>query len=378
MRRPAEPVARRAATWLLGLALFAALPAAALAQRATAVAAPASFGALIERLSEPGGYFDTDNLISNESSYLHALGGLRRLGVRGGAYVGVGPDQNFSYMAVVRPEVAYLVDIRRDNLLLHLLFKAAFVEAPTRVEYLGLLFGRAPPADAARWDRRPIEDLVAWLDAAPPADRRRASTRVLQRVARFGLALGPADYQTIERFHRAFMAAGLDLRFTSQGRGPRPGYPTYRELMLARDLEGRPGHYLVREDDYRFLRDLQAADRVVPVVGDLSGPHALAAIGDDARARGLVISVLYASNVEFYLFGTGRFERYAGTVERLPRYARSVIIRSWFERGRTHPFARPGHNSTQVVQTMDAFVAGLADGYRSYWDVVTRDPIPPA
>ena len=63
----------------------------------------ASFAALIDRLSEPSGYFDTDNLISNESSYLHVLDELDRLALRGGAYVGVGPDQNFSYMARVRP-----------------------------------------------------------------------------------------------------------------------------------------------------------------------------------------------------------------------------------------------------------------------------------
>ena len=69
-------------------------------------AAPAlsdsAFAALSARISEPGGYFDSDNLISNESSYLHVLGAMRKLGVSGGAYVGVGPDQTFSYMARIR------------------------------------------------------------------------------------------------------------------------------------------------------------------------------------------------------------------------------------------------------------------------------------
>ena len=78
------------------------------------------------QLSERGGYFDTDNLISNEKSYLHVIPALRDGGVTGGAYIGVGPDQNFSYIAQVRPAIAFIVDIRRDNLLLHLLFKALF------------------------------------------------------------------------------------------------------------------------------------------------------------------------------------------------------------------------------------------------------------
>ena len=58
-----------------------------------------TFAASIAGLSEPGGYFDTDNLISNERSYLQVVPDLRRLSVRGGAYIGVGPDQNFSYIA---------------------------------------------------------------------------------------------------------------------------------------------------------------------------------------------------------------------------------------------------------------------------------------
>src|SRR5688572_26443298 len=69
---------------------------------------------LYARLSEQGGYFDSDNLISNETSYLHALDDLRAKGVRGGAYIGVGPDQSFSYIAEIKPELEFSIDIRRD------------------------------------------------------------------------------------------------------------------------------------------------------------------------------------------------------------------------------------------------------------------------
>src|SRR2546421_11844598 len=77
------------------------------------VAAPVSatvkhkaFAALSLRLSEPGGYFDSDNLISNETSYQHVLIKMRELAVAGGAYIGVGPDQNFTYIARLRPRPA--------------------------------------------------------------------------------------------------------------------------------------------------------------------------------------------------------------------------------------------------------------------------------
>jgi len=92
-----------------------------------------SFASRVERLSEDGGDFDTDNLISNERSYLDVIPALNASRVSGGAYVGVGPDQNFSYIAQVRPAIAFIVDIRRDNLLLHLLFKALFAAAQNRL-----------------------------------------------------------------------------------------------------------------------------------------------------------------------------------------------------------------------------------------------------
>src|ERR1700704_5936611 len=64
--------------------------------------APASFASRVAQLSERPGYFDTDNLISNEKSYLHVIPDLPA-GPPGGAYIGVGPDQNFSYIARVKP-----------------------------------------------------------------------------------------------------------------------------------------------------------------------------------------------------------------------------------------------------------------------------------
>src|SRR5262249_53175413 len=62
-----------------------------------------AFASLSAKLSEPNGYFDSDNLISNETSYLHVMDKLREMGVRGGVYIGVGPDQSFSYIAKIRP-----------------------------------------------------------------------------------------------------------------------------------------------------------------------------------------------------------------------------------------------------------------------------------
>src|SRR4051812_32490623 len=55
------------------------------------VQTPTSFVARIAQLSESGGFFDTDNLISNERSYLHVIPALHEARLAGGVYIGVGP-----------------------------------------------------------------------------------------------------------------------------------------------------------------------------------------------------------------------------------------------------------------------------------------------
>ena len=343
----------------------------------------AEFARRVAELSEPGGYFDTDNLISNEKGYLHVVGALERLGVRGGAYIGVGPDQNFSYIARVRPAIAFVIDIRRDNLLQHLLFKALFARSRNRAEYLALLLGRPVPADIARWSDRPIDAIVGWLDSTPatPASQRAALAAVRAEVEGYGVPLTSADLATIDRFHGEFIAEGLGLRFASTGRAPRPYYPTLRQLVQERDLEGRQASYLAREDDWRFVKELERRDLVIPVVGDLAGDHALAAIGQLVRQRGERVSAFYVSNVEDYLLRGGSFATYARTVAGLPHDAHSVMIRSWFggNFGAAHPQSAPGYFSTQLLQSMDTFVATTSApnaGFASYRELVFSEHLP--
>ncbi len=340
---------------------FAAQPSvlvlltALVSQHSGPAAAQTTFARTVAELSEPGGYFDTDNLISNERSYLWVLPDLERAGLRGGAYIGVGPDQNFSYIAQVQPAVAFIVDIRRDNLLLHLLFKALFAASPARAAYLGQLVGRsaAPPAGAGR--AATMAELVAAVDRAPrltaPAvDTLRA--RVDAAIGRMGLPLSAEDRRTIDRFHRTFIAEGLDLQFTSTGRAPQSYYPTYRDLLLETDPSGRLGNFLASEAAFQVVKDLQARDLVIPVTGDLSGRHALAAIGRLLAARRQTVTAVYASNVEFYLARSGTLDRFVDNLRTLPRAPGAVLIRSRFG----------GGGSSSEIQPITHLIGAAAAG----------------
>jgi hypothetical protein len=331
--------------------------------------AAAGFAATVSRLSEPGGYFDTDNLISNEHSYLTVVPEIERSGITGGAYIGVGPDQSFSYIAAARPSVAFIVDVRRDNLLLHLLFKALFSLAGTRVEYLALLCGRPAPTDLDGWAEKNVADVTRYIDAAATPETawiEQLRERVTARVRSFDVPLSTADLQTIDRFHRRFIEDGLGLRFQSLGRSPQGHYPTFRQLLLAEDGAGRQRNYLASEAAFRFVKTLQARDLVIPVVGDLSGSRAVVGIARWLREHDERLSIFYASNVEFYLFRDGSFPRFVDNLSRLPRAERAVLVRSVF--GRAGGF---GGGSVSLTQPVSELVEGFADGrYRVYWELV--------
>jgi hypothetical protein len=331
------------------------------------------FAAQIASLSEAGGYFDTDNLISNERSYQQVLGELRKRNVRGGAYLGVGPDQNFTYIAEVRPSIAFVVDVRRDNLLLHLLFKALFAVSRTRVEYLAHLTGRPVPAGVESWKGAPIDKMIGYVDTAAATKDVAALRQTLDAaIVRFGVPLSTEDRATIDRFHRRFITDGLSLRFESTGRAPQSHYPTLRDLLRDTDDSGRQGNYLASEDAFQFLKDLQARDLIIPVVGDLSGPSAVAAIGRALEARRDRVSAFYTSNVEFYLFGNGVYPRFAANLDRLPHAPNAVIIRSIFGRRYASP-SRPADASVSRLQSIEELRREHAAGrIRTYADIAYR------
>ena len=337
-----------------------------------------AWGALVLSLSEEGGYFDTDNLISNERSYLHVLAPLRSMA--GGAYVGVGPDQSFSYLAAARPAVAFLIDVRRDNLLHHLLLRSLFLLSSNRAEYLARLHGRALPEGTRAWDDRTLEAILDRVDSLPadPAAVRATRRAVAALLRALPLPLSDADLATIECFHQEFVSQGTGLRFRTFGRAPQPYYPNYRQLLLETDARGRQGSFLVSEEDFRWVKDLQARNLVVPVVGDLAGSHAMRAVAGWLTEHGVGVSEYYTSNVEDYLWRGGDYPAFVANVRALPWTSDGVIIRSYFG-GRRGSFpglaALPGYYSIQLLQPATAFLRAadsLMDGTRmSYEQVIT-------
>jgi hypothetical protein len=333
---------------------------------------------LSQRLSERAGYFGSDNLVSNELSYQHVLGKLGEMEVRGGVYLGVGPDQNYTYIAQIQPRLAIMVDVRRDAMLQHLLFKALFMMSRSRVEYLSLLFGRQLPKESRQWQDRPIRDLVDYFDRTPldPKVAEKTLQEVRKRLTGLGLALSPRDFETIQEIYGAFSNDCLEVRYTIRDRPTGRFFPAYRDILLEKDLAGQHRNYLASEATYRVLKEMHDQHRIIPITGDLSGQQALRAVGDYLREIGEKVTAFYVSNVEFYLWRQDAMTRWVENLKALPIDERSLIIRSYFNYAyytTVHPQTIDNHFSVQILQTIASLIADYDQGgYGSYYDLTTR------
>ena len=332
------------------------------------------FVSLIQRLSEDPGFFDSDNLVSNESSYLQISGLLKKLASKDGVYLGVGPEQNFTYIAKTRPRLAILLDIRRQNQLYHLLFKSFFERSRTRSEYLATLFSRPKPKKVAGTDRD-VSALLLEFERTAPSEtlfRRNLKDALTFIRERCQFPIHDKDAGTIEGIYREFFEQQLDIRFRSHGRPTFRFYPSFKDILLERDLEGKFGNYLNSEADFQFVRQMHSRNLIVPVVGDFAGRKALRMVGEYVKGLGEKVSVFYVSNVEFYLIQNGVFDRFAENVQQLPLSDQSLFIRAYFRF--PHPERRPGYVSATLLQRMKRFLEiRNAGNYQSYQDLGLKD-----
>ena len=102
--------------------------------------------------------------------------------MQGGVYMGVGPEQNFTYIAAIRPAMAFIVDIRRQAVMQHLMFKAMFELAKDRADFISLLFAQAA-AGRPRERRAHSEDLGRVLDGPDRSGARGEELRAHRRAA---------------------------------------------------------------------------------------------------------------------------------------------------------------------------------------------------
>src|SRR5687768_4838898 len=339
-----------------------------------------TFWRMVSDYSEPGGFFRSDNFVSNEITFQWVLPELAKTTKTGGVYMGVGPDQNFTYIVAMQPKIAFIVDIRRQNMLHHLLYKALIEMSPDRADFLSRLFSRPRPQglDPAAGAAALFQ---AYATAAPDSGlfSRNAAAVKEHLVGKHKFGLTTDDLRTIEYVYTAFFAAGPDLTysFTMPGRGSSMMFygrrmPTYAELQMESDGDGVQRGYLATEANYRVLRDLERNNLIIPLVGDFAGDKALRSVGKFVRENGATITAFYTSNVEQYLFQSDDWRRFFSNVATLPVDTSSTFIRAVFNFN-TMPSTTgtPGPRSRTMLAPIAEQVRAFADGrLQTYWDVI--------
>lgn len=328
---------------------------------------------LFRELSEPDRYFFSDNYISNETSYLQVTRELRARASKGGAYVGVGPEQNFTYIALTEPKLAFIVDIRRANALEQLLYKAIFEEATSRAHFVALLIGRRYQAAGDPGDDATVASVLAHAERAPAEQKVFDETheRLVGKIRARGFELSAEDVKTLGATHRAFFERGLELSFELHDKNGRK-YPRLRELLASKDADGAESGFLGSAAAFRGVQRLQRENRVIPLVGDFAGAHTLEKLGEELRRRGLPVSVFYTSNVEQYLMEPDKWKAWTANVDALPSNEKSLFLRCYLDQGRRHPLQMQGHRTATVLASFDHFKwRNRSRGYGSFYQLAT-------
>jgi hypothetical protein len=284
---------------------------------------------LSAELSEPDGSFQSDNLLSNELTLQYVIPELLKTAKPGRVYMGVGPEQNFTYIAALKPAMVFIVDVRRGNLQLHLWYKALFELSADRAEFVSKLFAKARPAKLSATSTA-VEIFDAYSEVPTSEALFKANMKAVQEhlTKKRGLPLNEEDIKGIEYVAYQFYWWGPAITYSSSGgRGGR-NMPSYYDLMVSTDSERRNRGYLANEENFKVLKDLHAKNLFVPVVGNFGGPKAIRAVGRYIKDHGGTVMAFYLSNVEQYLDRQGLWPAFCANVASLPLDESSTFIRS--------------------------------------------------
>ncbi len=356
--------------------------------------ADSTFWRLMTAYSEPWGTFRSENFVSNETSLQWVLPELSRRAPTGGVYMGVAPDQNFTYITALQPSIAFIVDIRHQNAIQHLMYKALIEMSKDRAEFLARLFSRAPlkGVDTTSSVSVLFEALRKQpADSARYRENLRAITDRLVGAHRF--ALSDSERTSLGCVYGAFFTQGPELNYSYSsecrnpgqygygygGFGPGPGrggfwMPTYQAMVAETDSAGRNWSYLGTEAAFRALKSMEERNLIVPLTGNFAGPTAVRAVGQWARDHDTKVTTFYLSNVEQYLFQQDEAHRFYENVATLPIDSTSMFIRS-FAGGRfmgvdstlkLRPQSAAGR-SLQLVSSIEETLKAYRDGKLASW-----------
>ena len=337
------------------------------------------FWRMVSEFSEPGGAYPYENFVSNEWNQQTVIPALKQSTRPGEVYIGVGPEQNFTYAAALRAKMAFVVDIRRQNMLEHLLYKALFELAPNRADFVSRLFSRKRPSGL---DDKTAADALfaAYENVKSDADFYLGNLEAVKSTfKRHGFQLSGDDILKIEYVYQVFYRGGPGIDYQFASVSPTTAPPSYTKIMNMSDGTGHNWSYLATEESFQYVREMQRKNLIVPLVGNFAGPNAIRNIARYLKEHDANVSAFYASNVETYLDEKQTRDFYANLLA-LPMDSTTTAIRYV---DFNHTPAIPWWNSSlsylQVISPMSDLVNLASTGsLPAYPDLLrlVKDPSP--
>jgi len=292
--------------------------------------------------SEEDGVFRSDNLLSNETSFQYVIPALLKVAKQGGVYLGVGPEQNFTYIVALKPAMAIIIDIRHGNLDVQLMYKALFELSKDRADFVSRLFSRKRPSGLT--EKSTVSEIFSEYLAAEGSkefydENLKAIEDVLMKKHGFPLTSG--DLEGIRWALGNYYQFGPAITYSSSlsanvpptivgatGGGFGNNGVTYASLMVSDDGLGQSRSFLASQENFEFLKNLEARNLVIPVVGDFGGNKAIRTVGSYLKSIDALVSAFYLSNVEQFLVQDGKWTTFCASTSTLPLDATSSFIRS--------------------------------------------------
>lgn len=204
----------------------------------------------------------------------------------GGAYLGVGSDQNYTVAAAARSELMFLSDIDRSVVDLHRIYEVLIEASDTPEALLGRFEQVAADSSAELLT-------AAWADLPEPERKR-----------------------LIRLYRNARETVVIHLRH-----------------VIKRHRDGRPTTWLSDPAMYDHIRALFKADRVRMMGGDLTGANSLQTAAAAARALGIPFRVIYFSNAEEYFDYSKQF---IANINGFPVEDSTVVLRTIYRKDWVH------------------------------------------
>jgi len=329
------------------------------------------FWKLSNSLSEVDGEFRSDNLLSNEMGFQYVIPELLQTAQQGRVYMGVGPEQNFTYIAALKPSMAFIVDIRHGNLDVHLLYKALFELSENRSEFVSRLFSRKPMTGfTSQTTARELFTFYSRSEASKELYDANLKAVLDHLKTKRGFPLSAGDLEGIEWAYSNYYQFGPAISYASStntgtaptivgvvgrmGGGGRNA-ATYADLMMATDGAGKERGYLANDENFKVLKDLETKNLLVPVVGDFGGPKAIREVAKYLKGANAMVSAFYLSNVEQYLNNDGKGTAFLASVATLPIDETSRFIRSASNQGFTGGGGNLGSGLGNMLQESRAY-----------------------